>query len=1042
MRWIIGSVAVLAGVLTTTAVAETVTVVPTKDNTIYQGVLFETNSCGAGSGFVAGNTTNGLSRRALIQFETATNCAVPPGSTVTDAAVTMTTDRSRAGSPFTMTLHRLLADWGEGPTNCDANPGQGAPAIPGEATWLHRFFSSTPWATPGGDYTVGASGTGLVGTSNGPYTFTGVGLAGDLQGWLSTPDTNFGWELIGDETANQTTSRFLSRETNTPPTLAITYAPPAGVEACCFGCAGVENDCTLATAADCTARGGVTQSGVTACTPTTCPQASGACCVAAEDTNYACQELTQAQCNSQGGSFKGANTRCNELNICGLAPWRDALPRPAVATPVSGTAGGAATYEIAMTRFQQQLHRDLLPTAVWGYGGSYPGPTIEASTGQPVEVRWVNDLRRDDGVLLPIHEFAVDRCAHGPDVWRDAPRTVVHLHGGHVPPRVDGLPEYAFLPGSFDTYLYPNGQQGTTLWYHDHSLGITRLNVYMGLAGFYVLRDDLERSLALPSGAYEVPLVIQDRNINLQNGELVYPAALQQMFHGDNIVVNGKVWPFLNVDQGKYRFRILNASTSRTFTLHIPDPRNPGQDLPLTVIGTEGGLYAAPRSATEITVAPAERFEVIVDFAGFARNTELILKNKAVTDFPVGMAPMGGTQNVLKFAVGRRTGFTGPVPSTLRSPFPSIDPATATVTRTFNLVRVAEPCAGGEWLIQSLDATGSVVGQHWDDLSDFPILGATEIWELKNNSTVMHPIHVHLVQFQVVNRQRLDAAGNPVGAILAPEPLEQNSWKDTVKANPGEVVRIIARFDDFVGRYPYHCHIIEHEDHEMMRQFQSRHDSAQCVVNGVCGPNEDCLSCPADCAVSSGAYCGNGVCEAGDGEICSTCPQDCPAVGGVCCGTAGTCDPACASNGFYCRDMPRVRACCGDSLCEGAEIGSVTCGDCNATAPPPLPPSCTAPDAPSGVTATAKKGIITVAWTPPTPTPTGGFRVYRTIGPSGTASFVDSEGPNANSFRDMTGAPGTQYCYTVKSWNDCDGDRSFGTGDTESTASNQACATP
>jgi hypothetical protein len=303
----------------------------------------------------------------------------------------------------------------------------------------------------------------------------------------------------------------------------------------------------------------------------------------------------------------------------------------------------------------------------------------------------------------------------------------------------------------------------------------------------------------------------------------------------------------------------------------------------------------------------------------------------------------------MKFVVGAATGFTGPLPGSLR-PVTPIPEASASQTRRFQFVRGPEVCAGGEWTIRSIGGFNTNIGDHWDDLSEFPVLGDTEIWEITNATDMLHPFHMHLVMFQVLDRTDL-LTEDPVPL----EPWEVNTWKDTVTIPARTRVRIIAKFEDYAGRFAYHCHILDHEDHSMMRQYQAVHDSANCVPDGVCGPNEDCVSCPADCAQVSGALCGNGLCEIGDGEDCASCPSDCAGeqTGGpvFCCGDGDGANPIascgldsdgftvlddrCTTGGFFCRVSPRLSACCGDALCEGQETlpGPSECGvDCT-----PLP---------------------------------------------------------------------------------------------------------
>jgi hypothetical protein len=266
-------------------------------------------------------------------------------------------------------------------------------------------------------------------------------------------------------------------------------------------------------------------------------------------------------------------------------------------------------------------------------------------------------------------------------------------------------------------------------------------------------------------------------------------------------------------------------------------------------------------------------------------------------------------------------------------------------------VKIDSECANepgriiGEWLIESLDGPdGSVTGAHWDDITEFPALGTREIWEFSNPNNSMHPMHVHLVRFQVLDKTDLNT-GQPIPL----EPWEATTWKHPVRVPGHSKVRVIMDFEDYVGKFAYHCHILDHEDHEMMRQFQATNDPRLCVVDGFCDPGEDCVTCPADCGEVSGALCGNGLCEAGDGENCVTCAADCAgkqtgsASKQFCCGFEDgqvtnpiACgddvnDDRCidASENLFCRVAERVPACCGDLLCEGQETLPGACDvDC------------------------------------------------------------------------------------------------------------------
>jgi spore coat protein A len=539
-------------------------------------------------------------------------------------------------------------------------------------------------------------------------------------------------------------------------------------------------------------------------------------------------------------------------------------------------AKGYPQYTISVETATQSVHSEMQNTTdLWTYNGAWPSSTIVAVQGQPIEVTYENNLPAGGGGNRGNTLLEVDTCAHGPNDWGDSKRIVTHLHGAHIQARFDGQPEYTILPGETDVYEYPNNQEAGTLWYHDHALGITRLNVYSGMAGFYLLADDEDtlgpdNAFGFPSGGYEIGLAIQDRTFN-EDGSLFYKAQLEDAFKGDKLLVNGKVWPFLMVDQGKYRFRILNGSQSRDYSLRLENITDPGNDPSFILVGTDLGLVSAPIDLGNSygLQAPAERMNVVIDFEGFPTGTEIILRNDELTP------PL--LPNVMKFIVTGDTGYTGNLSPTLRTVEP-LPESSADVTRYFRLAKNAgAACKDGsgrfvnEWLVESLDGPGgNVIGKHWDDLTEFPILGNREVWEFENPTNSMHPMHVHLVRFQILSKTDLNT-GQPIPL----EPWEVNTWKDIVRIPANTKARIIMDFEDYPGRFPQHCHILDHEDHEMMRQFQTRYDPAICDNNGSCDPGEDCRSCPNDCAQVSGALCGNSLCEGGDGENFATCPADC-----------------------------------------------------------------------------------------------------------------------------------------------------------------------
>ncbi|NNJ94874.1 MAG: multicopper oxidase domain-containing protein, partial [Halobacteria archaeon] len=397
-----------------------------------------------------------------------------------------------------------------------------------------------------------------------------------------------------------------------------------------------------------------------------------------------------------------------------------------------------------------------------------------------------------------------------------------------------------------------------------------------------------------------------------------------------------------------------NGSQSREYIYRLENITDPGNDPSFPLVGTDLGLVSAPidlGNSTGGVIGPAERLDVVIDFAGYPAGTEIILRNDDPT---LPLVPA-----IMKFIVTGNQGYIGAISSTLRT-VTALPEASADNERFFRLEKlVNKACKDGsgrlvnEWVIQSLDGpNGNITGQFWDDVTEFPVLGTREIWEFENPTSSYHPMHVHLVKFQI-----LDKTDMTTGLAIPLQPWELNTWKDIVHIPPNVRARIIMDFEDYPGRFPNHCHLLDHEDHEMMRQFQATFDPANCNGNDICEFGEDSISCASDCAQVSGAFCGNGLCEAGDGEDCITCAEDCAGrqKGKVsnqwCCGNGGTNPIGCgtdvadnrcidASAGLACRVTPRLSASCGDSLCEGQE--QVPGPDfCQVDCDPGPPPVCT-----------------------------------------------------------------------------------------------------
>lgn len=540
-----------------------------------------------------------------------------------------------------------------------------------------------------------------------------------------------------------------------------------------------------------------------------------------------------------------------------LQPYVDALDVPRVAAPTS-TSGSFDYYTIQAVQFTQQLHRDLPPTVLWGYddgqGASFPGPTIVAHKGRAVRVKWINNLPPPGHNPLP-----VDYSLMPLDMGAADDRMIVHLHGGRVPSASDGTPELAYGPGQSAIFTYPNDQTARLMWYHDHAWGLTRINTQLGLAGGYLLTDAVEASLNLPGpigSDFDVPLIITNKTFR-PNGRLYYPRRYDETgsnqpvpscvpeFFGDTNLVNGKVWPYLDVQPRKYRFRVLDAASARFYqlSLHVVKPDGHiGATLPLVQIGNEGGFLRAPVTFDPATgaggnngkllLAPADRADLIVDFSAFAGQT-LVLTNDAAAPFPSGDefpnpdAP-GTTGQIMQFRVSADPADpvdTSVIPSVLAS-IPDLRNSSVFPVAAVHNIGLWETLDEFGRLIQKLGING---GQAYTDpTAEFTRLGTIEKWNYINTTMDMHPMHIHEFNGQIVQRRPFDLRYylntgliSFTGPAVPPGPNELRAWKEVFQCPPGMVTTVLvdAR-TGFAGKYVYHCHILEHEEHDMMRPFE------------------------------------------------------------------------------------------------------------------------------------------------------------------------------------------------------------------------------
>ena len=426
-----------------------------------------------------------------------------------------------------------------------------------------------------------------------------------------------------------------------------------------------------------------------------------------------------------------------------VTPFTTAMP----VSPVLRPAARSSTtdfYRLAI----QPANVEIFPgtkTPALTYGGLFPGPTIRARTGRAVQITYTNGLSEISNV---------------------------HLHGGHTPQDSDGYSMDTFAPGASRTYRYPNLQQGATLWYHDHAMGFEADHLYRGLQGFYVLEDDVETPLRLPSGEFDVPIMLRDAHFDENAGWV-------SAFPRDTVLTNGKIQPYFQVAARKYRFRLLNAANDRLLKLNL-------NGTEMIRIGSDGGLLPAPVPETELSLASGERTDFVVDFSKFPVGKQLVLSD-------------ANAGPVLRFDVVRSAPDSSRVPNVLR-PLPAMPPATVTrdITMSFDFTG-ATPI-------------GLMNGKAFDpNRVDYRIKrGTTELWRIHNGDAVPldHTFHVHLVQFRVVDRG---------GAPLLPVDAGR---KDTVFVTAGNSVAVQATFGDYLGKYVFHCHFIEHSVMGMMGQIE------------------------------------------------------------------------------------------------------------------------------------------------------------------------------------------------------------------------------
>ncbi|WP_445326916.1 multicopper oxidase family protein [Solibacillus sp. FSL R7-0682] len=511
----------------------------------------------------------------------------------------------------------------------------------------------------------------------------------------------------------------------------------------------------------------------------------------------------------------------NPADPATIPKFVDKLSKPPVAKPTPNKSYPPNSYfELDMQVAYHRFHRHFPLSKVWGYNGIVPGPTIEATKDKPTYVKYINNLPTK-------HFLPVDHTLHSSTDSQEV-RTVVHLHGAHVDWESDGHPEawytnnFEFTGPKFrkEVHHYTNHQPGATLWYHDHAMALTRLNVYAGLAGFYLLRDTLEKRLQLPSGAYEMPLMIQDKSFN-EDGSIFYPDAppfpvpvhpsITPGVVGNTILVNGKVWPYMRVEPRKYRFRVVNASNRRGYRLELSNNQS------FIQIGTDGGLLSKRVDVASIGLLPAERLDLVIDFS--QHKGEVISLMNTDDEFPDEH-----TNVIMQFRVDLKLKDcdSPDIPEEL---YPEMDlhEDHAHISRDLPLSFTLDQYGRPMLLLNDR--------MYHEPATEKPAVDSIETWNFINLTPFIHPIHVHLVQFKILERRPfnveryqnegvLEYTGDPI-----PPHEYERGWKDVVRTDGGMVTKIIMHWKEFTGNYIWHCHFLEHEDHDMMRPITVINDA-------------------------------------------------------------------------------------------------------------------------------------------------------------------------------------------------------------------------